>query len=144
MTCDDYLLEPEEHAAHLATCVTCRELEAAIRGDFDEIDAPRAMNVDALPLAPWEGASHRTWPLVIAGLVAVLALSVGLTVAAGMSSMHGLTSMVYSTVPPVEGLVKLFQHTGQALGAPMVGVLFVVVNTVLVLLLRRAPKGIDA
>jgi hypothetical protein len=144
MTCDDYLLEPEEHAAHLATCVTCRELEEAMRGDADEIDAPHAMNVDALPLAPWEGASHRTWPLVIAGLVGVLGLAVALTFAAGISSLRGIATMVYSTVPPVEGLVKLFQHTGQALGAPMVGLLFVIVNTVLILLLRRAPKGIDA
>ena len=141
MTCDDYLEDPEGHAAHLESCATCRAM-------FEELDedievSPRPVVVEALPLAPWEGAAHRTWPLVAAGVVAMLILTTVLFFAAGISSLRGVATAVFSAVPPVEGLVKFFQHTGQALGPARVALLFIVINTILFLLLRRAPKGID-
>jgi hypothetical protein len=139
MTCEDYLQDPEKNAAHLESCAMCR----AIALDLDdevEIRA-RPLNVDALPLAGWEGASHRTWPLVAAGVIAMSILAIVLFYAAGISSLPGVANAMISAVPPVQGVVKFFQHTGQALGAPLVGVLFVIINTLLFLLLRRAPKG---
>jgi hypothetical protein len=141
MTCEEYLSDPEANAAHLESCALCRAM-------FEELDdlvavQHRPVDVDALPLAPWEGAAHRTWPLVAAGVVALLILTVVLCFAAGISSFRGVATAVFSAIPPVEGLVKFFQHTGQALGAPTVALLFVVINSILFLLLRRAPRGMD-
>ena len=141
MTCDEYLEDPEANAAHLESCAACRAM-------FEELDDEveiqhRPVNVNALPLASWEGASHRTWPLVGAGVAAAVILAIVLCYAAGISSLSGIASALISEVPPLQGVVKLFQHTGQALGGPAVALLFVFINTILFLLLRRAPKGLD-
>lgn len=151
MNCDDYLKDPEANAEHLASCASCRALD---EGVFDDLDQPieiasRPLNVDALPLASWEGASHRTWPLVAAGVFAVLVLATALFVAAGTSPVRGMARAVVSGVTSFEAAASFFQLLGNGLhNAPpvvhvTVGVLFVVINTLLLLLLRRAPKGID-
>ena len=141
MTCDDYLQDPEANAAHLESCPACRAIADELAMEVDV--QPRAIALDALPLAPWEGASHRTWPLVAAGFAAVLILAVVLFIAAGITSPAGAAQAIVSEVPPVQGLLQLFRHTGTALGAPVVAVLFIAINTILLLLLRRSPKGID-
>ena len=141
MTCEDYLQDPEANAAHLESCLSCRAIAEELSAEIDA--QPRAIALDALPLAPWEGAQHRTWPLVAAGAVSVLILAVILFFAAGISSVRGVAQAILSAVPPVEGLVQLARHTGAAIGGPTVAVLFVVINTILFLLLRRSPRGID-
>ena len=141
ITCDQYLQDPEANAAHLESCEACRALVEELD---DEIEVQhRPISVDALPLAPWEGASHRTWPLVGAGVAAMLILAVVLFFATGVSSLSGIANAVLSAIPPVQPVVRVLQLTGHAIGAPMVAVLFLVINSILFLLLRRAPKGID-
>ncbi|PYQ30649.1 MAG: hypothetical protein DMF56_07515 [Acidobacteria bacterium] len=141
MTCDEYLQDPEEHAAHVASCETCRAL---IEELDDIVDVRhRAISLDALPLAPWEGASHRTWPLVAAGLAAVLILAIALFFASGVSSLNGIASAVMSAIPPVQPVVRVLQLTSHAIGVPVIALLFVAINSILFLLLRRSPKGID-
>ena len=137
MTCEEYLNDPEGNAAHLETCEICR----AIEDDLGEPVAvsPRPMNLDALPLAPWEGASHRTWPLVGAGIVATLTLLFVLSAAAGVSPVDAVSS----SLPSLQALLTFLQLTGRAIGAPVIAVLFVVINTILFVLLRRSPKGAD-
>jgi hypothetical protein len=146
MNCDDYLQDPETHAAHVESCELCRAM-------FEElnIEVPvqhRPINLDALPLATWEGASHRTWPLVAAGLLAVLVLASVLFIAAGTSPLRGIAKALVSAVPSLDLMVNLSQLAGGALhNAPVVwhvaiGVSFVLINTVLFLLLRRSPKGV--
>jgi len=80
--CERYIEDPEANAAHLETCEACREL-------FGELDAPvaahRPISVDALPLAAWEGASHRSWPLVVAGAVLLIGIAAALFAIAGIS-----------------------------------------------------------
>jgi len=90
-------------------------------------------------MAAWEGARHRTWSLVIAGVVSLAILAVVLWIATGVSPL----TTVSSTVPPLDAVLKMLQLTGKGLGGPAVAVLFVVINSILFLLLRRAPKGID-
>lgn len=137
--CDQYLEDPETHASHAQSCETCGALDEALNAD-DAIEVqPRPVRVDALPMAAWEGASHRTWPLVVAGAVSVLILAVVLWVATGLSPLATVTA----SVPPLSAILKMLQLTGRALGGPFVAVLFVVINSLLFLLLRRAPKGID-
>ena len=137
MTCDEYLQDPEANAAHLETCAECRALE-------DDLAMPieiqhRPLNVDALPVAAWEGASHRTWPLVGAGVIAALTLAVVLSAYADISPVTVMTSQM----PSLEALLTFLQLTGRAIGGPVVAVLFIAINTILFLLLRRAPKGVD-
>ncbi len=136
MTCDEYLNDPEANAAHLETCEVCRVMES---NDLDVHVEPRPMNLDALPLAPWEGASHRTWPLVGAGVVAAVTLLIVLSAAAGVSPVDAISS----SLPPIDALMAFLQLTGRAIGGPLIAVLFVVINTILFFLLRRAPKGAD-
>ena len=147
ITCDEYLEDPEAHAAHLESCDACRAL---VEDLDDEIEVQhRPINVEALPLAPWEGASHRTWPLVAAGVVAILVLAVVFFLSAGISPLRGIAGAVSSTVPSLDLMVNLSELAGGALhNAPAmwhiaIAISFVVINTVLFLLLRRSPKGID-
>lgn len=137
MTCDEYLQDTEANAAHLESCARCRALEEELALPV-EIEH-RPLNVDALPMASWEGASHRTWPLVAAGLVASLTLALVLSAAADVSPVDA----VASSLPSVEALLTFLQLTGRSIGAPLVGLLFVAINTILFLLLRRSPKGVD-
>jgi hypothetical protein len=154
-TCEDYFEDPEKHAAHLETCALCRALE---EGMTDELpvpaDVPRrpvaaAMSLDALPMASWEGASHRTWPLVAAGAASVLILAIVLFIAAGTPPLRGIARALTSGLTSFEAASKFIQlfgnglHSAPAMVHVLVAVLFVAINTILFLLLRRAPKGID-
>ncbi|HYC92163.1 MAG TPA: hypothetical protein VEO54_23340 [Thermoanaerobaculia bacterium] len=137
MTCEEYLNDPEANAAHLESCEICRAIEEDL-GDPIPV-TPRTLNLDALPLAPWEGASYRTWPLVAASLVATFTLLIVLSAAADISPVAAMSS----NLPSVQVLLAFLQLTGRAIGGPLVVVLFVVINTLLFLLLRRSPKGVD-
>lgn len=147
MNCEAYLEDPEQHAGHVETCAACRDLFA----DLDAAIAvnPRPVAVDALPLAPWEGASHRTWPLVAAGVASVAMLAIALFLAAGTPPLRGIARALASSVTSFEAASKFFQLFGNGLhSAPAVvhvtiAVLFVAINSLLFILLRRAPKGID-
>ena len=139
--CEDYLEDPEAYAAHVESCETCRELIEELDDGVDVQHRP--VSLDALPLAPWEGASHRTWPLVAAGRAAVLILAIALFFMSGVSSLNGIASAVMSAIPPVQPVVRVLQLTGHAIGVPVIAVLFVAINSILFLLLRRSPKGID-
>ena len=148
MTCEDYLQDPEKNAAHLESCSLCRALEENV-GTLDIDITPRPLSLDALPMATWEGATHRTWPLVAVGAVSVLVLAIALFLASGTPPLRGIAHAVTSGVTSFEAASKFFQMFGSGLhSAPMlvhvtIAVLFVFINTLLFLLLRRAPRGID-
>ncbi|HEX8152961.1 MAG TPA: hypothetical protein VF698_07550 [Thermoanaerobaculia bacterium] len=147
-SCERFLEDPEAHAAHLETCADCRAFFAEL--DAPVAERPIAVDPDALPLAPWEGASHRPWPLVAGVVLAVLAMGIAFFLVAGESPLAGMIAAVAREVPQLGFLVDFIQLTGNAAQhAPAtwqiaVGISFVVVNTVLFLLLRRSPRGIDA
>lgn len=147
MTCEDYFEDPEKNAAHLETCAVCRSMHEDLDAEIEV--RPRPLSLEALPLATWEGASHRTWPLVAAGVASVLILAVALFLAAGTPPLRGIAGAMTSNLTSVEAASKFFQLFGNGLhSAPAavhvtIGVLFIVINTILFLLLRRAPRGID-
>ncbi len=144
-SCERYLADPEGNAAHLAECEEC----AALFGNNELPFEVKPMAVDKLPLAPWEGASHRAWPLVVGGLLALFAIAAGLFAAAGVAPVTGVATGMAAGIPPLDIMKSLLQHAGSAAqNAPTgwqiaVAVLFVVVNSLLIVLLRRAPKGVD-
>jgi len=132
--CKKFLEDPEGNAAHLAQCESCRALADSLSSS---VLGPRSSVVVDLPLAGWEGASYRAWPLVLASIVVVGLLTVFLFVATGASP-----SAFIGDVPSMGVLVSTLRHFGAAAPA-FVAVLFIVVNALFIALLRRAPKGID-
>src|SRR5207253_2989636 len=83
--CERYLNDPEGNAAHLRECAQC----AALFADQSlPLDGKRLVfDANALPLAPWEGASQESWPLIVAGTLAVFSLAVVMFLIAGVASI---------------------------------------------------------
>ena len=140
--CRRFLEDPEANTTHLTECAACRAL-------FDQLNTPVAdasVDVPALPLAPWEGASHRSWPLVLTGAVAILVIAIALCAAVGMSPMRALAIGLNSGASARASILAAADAIRNASMPWQVafGALFLLVNTALVLLLRRAPRGIDA
>ena len=69
--CQQFLEDPEANAAHLRKCAKCNAEAMALAEKADVV--PPSIDLNALPLAPWEGSSHRAWPLVL-GTTAVVAI----------------------------------------------------------------------
>jgi hypothetical protein len=135
--CHRYAEDPEANAAHLRECAKCR-------GIYGQLDAPiqsQAVRLDALPLAPWEGAGYRSWPLVIGGALALLAIAFGLCALAGISLAAAIRA---GARLDWRALLEIANGAVRPLGPIGFAVLFVVVNLLLVVLLRRSPRGIDA
>ena len=141
--CQRFFEDPDAHASHLDTCADCQAVFGTMPVEG------RKINVDALPLAPWEGASYRSWPLVLGGALTLLALTLALFAIGGGASDRGLMATLSSAVPSVDLVMRAMQMFGSAVReAPRgwqiaVVVSFVAVNGALLLLLRRAPRGID-
>ena len=142
--CQRYLEDPEANAAHLRTCTKCNA-EAIALAEKAEV-APPSIDLDALPLAPWEGSSYRAWPLVLGTAAVVAIVALALLDAAGMSPLH----VVEGSLTSMEAMRTLLNRAATSLrsaslGAQVAfGVAFVIVNGLLIALLRRAPRGIDA
>ena len=130
--CQKYLEDPDANASHLADCESCRALA-------DALGSPEAVPPGSveLPLAPWEGASYRAWPLVLASLIAVGLLTLLLFISTKTSP-----AAFFGDVPSMGVVVSMLRHFGAAAPA-FVAVLFIVVNALFIALLRRAPRGID-
>lgn len=135
--CEQYLEDPEGQAGHLAECAKCRAVLAGLSAGIEH----RPVRVEALPLAPWEAASHRSWPLVVGVALAVIAFATALFAAAGTSPFEAIVRTLRVDVPLMT-LVRLAGGVVQAAPAATI-ILFVVVNAIFFALLRRAPKGID-
>lgn len=136
-----FLENPEANMAHLDTCAECRAV-------FSQLDAPvdhKPVTIQELPLAGWEGASHRAWGFIVASAVAVLALAATLSVIANVPPARLLSAT--TSITEIRILIATFS-TGlrhAALGWQIAfGVAVIAVNSLLFLLLRRPPRGIDA
>ena len=144
-SCQRYLDDPEGNASHLETCEECRALFAPADVVVKDIVVP----IDALPMATWEGASHRSWPLAIAAGIVVLFSAVTLFLMAGVAPVTGLLRSVSTAIPSADFILTASRLVGNGLQhAPLswqlaIGVGLLAVNTVFVLLVRRAPRGID-
>ena len=143
-SCKQYLEDPEANASHLAECAECRAIAESLQASGL---GPRAsVDVKALPLAAWEGASHRAWPLVAAGAIAVAVIAGLLFAASGTSPLEILRGNV-----PSRDVITSILHLadgGAIQNAPLkvqilIGISFVLINAIFIALLRRAPRGID-
>jgi hypothetical protein len=144
-SCERYLEDPEANAAHLAECAECRAFEASLADTSAPVGPRASLKVDALPMAAWEGASYRSWTLVIAGAIAVAVIATLLFAVTGTSPIELFRGRV-----PSKDIVSSLMHLGPGFiqNAPgtwqiFIVVSFVVVNAIFIALLRRAPRGID-
>src|SRR5205085_12590544 len=106
---------------------------------------PPPIDLNALPLAPWEGSSHRAWPLVLGTSAVVAIVALALLDAAGMSPLH----VVEGSLMSMEAFRTQLDRTASWFSASLArqvlfGAAFLLFNGLLVALLRRAPRGIDA
>lgn len=137
----EFLQDPETNAAHLEQCAECRALIARLNA----VISHEPIRVTDLPLAGWEGASYRSWGFVAASAMALLLATILLCHAAGVSPFKALS--MDASLARWRGL--LFELSSAlrraALGWQILfGCAVVAVNALLVLLLRRPPRGIDA
>lgn len=156
--CRRFVEDPEGEREHALICQEC-----ALRLDeTDTVDErlgelrsePRASIADGLasrlPLAPWEGARHRSWGMVAAGAGAIIGLAAALFSLIGVSPAAGFIDAVSGSMSLQMGWVRLFRVAPQLLSeAPLyfhlsLLIAFVSVNFLLYLLLRRDPRGVDA
>jgi hypothetical protein len=145
--CDLYLENPEEHAEHLAECESCRRFEESLHLAPERLSGGAPIT-SRLPVAPWEGAGHRSWIVVFAVALAVLAATALLFTLTGVSPVHGFSAVLRSLAPSVNLLNAGGSIAELLRQAPMTFHLFVltaflIVNILFVLLLRRPPKGYD-
>ena len=136
--CTRYFEDPEAHAAHLGECAECR----AIQQQLDARVVNQPVRVDALPLAPWEGADHRSWPFVLGGALTIIGIAAALFAAASVSPIDLLVQSFRGSMTIARSLVGVGGGILETAPVLVLG-LFVIVNAILFALLRRAPKGID-
>ena len=140
--CQRYLEDPDANASHLDECADCRALAESLRSS---VLGPRASVVPDVPLAPWEGASYRPWPLIAAGAIAVAVIAGLLFAATGTSPLE----ILRGKVPSSDVIASMFRLAGGAVQhAPLawqvgIAISFVIVNGIFIALLRRAPRGLD-
>jgi hypothetical protein len=140
-SCQKYLEDPEANASHLAECAECRTLAESLQASGL---GPRAsVDLRKLPLAAWEGASYRSWPLVAAGAIAVAVIATLLFAATGTTPLQLLRGKLPSG-DVVSSLLRLrFVQNAPLSWQIFIAIAFVAVNAIFIALLRRAPRGID-
>jgi len=150
-SCERFRANPAGDPEHFEQCESCqRALDALDRELAEAARIPTRPVAIALPLAPWEGASDRPWPLVAAFSLGVLALAAMLFMASGVSPLAGFLSAIQGSVFPRVGLLdagvifsKVLEQAPARVHAA-VGVAFIAANFVLYRLLRRPARGYDA
>lgn len=156
--CRRFMEDPELEQEHALTCDEC----AALLDQPDALDErlaelrledPASMAdrfAGEMPVAPWEGAKHRSWGLVLAGAIAILGLAAAAFSLVGVSPTTGISDAVRGSLSSQVGWVRLFRVAPELLReAPLqfhvfLFISFVSVNFLLYLLLRREPRGTDA
>ena len=131
----EFLQDPEAHASHLNECAECRAIVETLQAPLTH----EPIAVDKLPVAPWEGAAYRSWGFVTAATIILGLVAYVLCRWAGLSPLHAVSADAEFTQ-----WRTLFVVLGRALRPWQIISLFVGVNGLLIFLLRKAPKGIDA
>jgi hypothetical protein len=145
--CEQYLENPELSRGHLAECESCRRLEAWL--DVGPEGAARHDSIlKRLPVASWEGAAHRSWPLAIITTLLVLIAAAAFFLIAGVSPAQGFAASLRELAPRVDMVSVATSFAELLKRAPasfhlIVFSAFIAVNLLFALLLRRPTKGYD-
>ncbi|HXI11499.1 MAG TPA: hypothetical protein VNM92_02500 [Thermoanaerobaculia bacterium] len=148
--CQKFLEDPEAESDHLSSCRHCAALADALGSSETGREAIPVIETGTFPVAPWEGAHHRSWSLVATAATAIAISAALFFLVSGISPMVGASRILESAWMPSSLPLQLARHLGSAVhGAPLsfhvtLACCFVVVNVLLAFLLKRAPKGINA
>lgn len=145
---DDY----ERLVAEAERCENCAEYLREIDG-LDAVVPPveaEGLRIDParLPIAPWEGAGHRSWPLLLASLILAAIVAALLFSAAGIGIGEGVRGTVQAMARG--NMLRLAAAFGESVRqAPMqfhvlIFAAFFGINFILFRLLKRPPRGADA
>jgi len=153
-SCHRYLEDPESDPSHADECEACRDAAAKsaaleqVLGGVSVDPSGHSLDPRDLPVAPWEGAAHRTWPLALAVITAILAVALALFLISGVKPAEGFRQAVTGQFPG-PALLRLAVGIGETLlvAPPLFHVAvvggFLLVNLLFYRLLRREPRGID-
>ncbi len=155
--CERYRNDPDADTAHIESCEECRALAQEIEAIEQNVarlsletkpDFRRQVS-EKLPLAPWEGAPYRSWRLVVTVLVTLFILVSGAFMAAGVAPFYAARTLASRMLPLMSPGELATSFSELIASAPAsfhitIGILFVVVNLLLLVLLRRRPRGYDA
>jgi len=152
--CEAFLADHESNPTHAESCESCRaelarleELEQSL--ERAKVAGSTSLSPDALPLAPWEGASTRSWITVLIVAAVVLALGLGGFVMLGIAPLDGFIAAL-SGAASTRYLLTVARSAPNFLAtAPMhvhilIFLAFIVVNVIFAILLRRRLRGYDA
>ncbi len=146
--------------SHSATCADCalhlRNLEAfdseLAGADLEETFVPDValkLDLEQLPVAAWEDAGHRSWPLVTMAMAILLLVTIALFVVAGISPLRGFVAAVSGgTLFQGDAVRVATAFSAGVKQAPLsfhltLAAAFFAVNAILIVLLRRSMRGYD-
>jgi hypothetical protein len=152
-SCLPHRRDPERLATHAQGCDDCaayqRELERFDHAVTPPVEGePLLLNPGELPVAPWEGAAHRSWPLLaVAALLAAIVAGL-LFASAGIGVIEGVRGTLQAMARGnMLRLAAAFGESVREAPMPFHGLIFgafLGINFILFRLLRRAPRGADA
>jgi hypothetical protein len=157
-SCRQFRGDPEAFSTHPESCVACAGIleeitqfdrEFAAHATLQGVPSLEPLDSRNLPIASWEGASERAWPLAVLGALALVFLAVILFLLSGISPAEGFRAALMSQLPRFE-LFEIASVVGEGLRAAplrvhvLILVGFTVINVIFLWLLRRAPRGVDA
>lgn len=156
-SCEEFASDPTRFALHTDDCAACRKLvedlesvDQMIAGEsIDPRQGLVTRNVDVLPMASWEGADHKPWPVAVAVLALVGVAAAALFLLGGVAPLRGIADAVSQPFRAVSGLLHAAPVLGELMNRSPAGmrllllVAFAAVNIVLFRLLRRAPRGVE-
>lgn len=154
-TCQREFVDPDEMGRHLAECEVCRSKEEAFARAEQSVAPPARSDrlheevMTRLPVAPWEGARHRAWSVVLVAAALILVALFAISSMAGLSSVDAMGAGL-DAIPTLDVITTFAGALGELTGTAdssfhvAVGLGFILFNTLLLLLLRRRPRGYDA
>lgn len=154
--CERWEDEPESFPLHPASCAMCAAREAelarielAIEQTAPEPAGSLTILTERLPVAPWEGAHARSWATVFVSIALFTAAAAAAFAMLGFSPLEGFGEALRGVAQQGKAIFVATESMGAFVrSAPvafhiMVAVGVVLVNVLLVVMLRRGPRGYD-
>ncbi|MBW3563244.1 MAG: hypothetical protein KY459_00785 [Acidobacteria bacterium] len=143
----------EAETTHLSSCRECaaeiQTLEQVERSlGSTDVEPLSPVLKERLPVAPWEGASHRAWLAPVAVGAMLMALAALVAAATGTNPLDMIAAMFRGAASSATEIPDVARSLGTLVStAPLefraaVVAAFIVINGLFAVMLRRRPRGI--